>query len=204
MTSNWIDEITWCELMYKILKICLSLSSFVTMVLKKIEMTQIWKDTFSFQIHIRFWSKIYFGKMRLPINPKTMYPIPAPMFGLSLKFAHNSWHSQYKSIVAKSSPSLRFAPFCFSPQPWHSPQKCFKSDFINVLGMLWETLGMASDVLLWYSRNMGGCGCGKWQDEKCSVPKGGPRADWGQRGKDLQQYKTTDWPTTHMNNYGQT
>ncbi len=51
---SWIDFEFNCELMYKILKICFSLSSFATMVLKKNEMIQIWKDSFSFQIHIRF------------------------------------------------------------------------------------------------------------------------------------------------------
>jgi hypothetical protein len=123
-----------------------------------------------------------------------MYPIPTPMFALSPKFDHNSWHSQYKSIVAKFSPSLPFAPIFFPPQPWHS-QKCFKSEFINVFFghvmrdswygkwcaslvlVTWEVMGVKNDKM------------------KNVVPMRGPRADWGQRGKDLQQYKSTDWPT---------
>ncbi len=101
--------------------------------------------------------------MRLPINPKPMYPIPAPMFALSLKFAHNSWHSQYKSIVAKFSPSLPFAPFVFSPPTLALP-KMFQVQVYKCLGhvmrdswygkwcaplalVTWEVMGVKNDKM---------------------------------------------------------
>jgi hypothetical protein len=148
--------------------------------------------------------------MRLPINPKPMYPIPAPMFvALSPKFAHNSWHSQYKSNVTNISPSLPFAPFCFPPPKTLALPKMFQVQVYKCLGMLWETLGMASDCAPLVLVTWKVVWVWKMTRLKNVVPMWGPRADWGQMGGKIcsSTRALTDWltdPPTHINNYEQT
>lgn len=126
-----------------------------------------------------------------------MYPIPAPMFALSPKFAHNSWHSQYKSNVTKIFPQSALCPLLFFPPPQTlALPKMFQVRVYKCLGHVmrdsWYGKWCAPLVLLTSSEVVG---VENDKIEKCGTNVGSQGRLGADGGKDLQQYKSTDWLT---------
>jgi hypothetical protein len=71
------------QFMHKVLKVCSSFLSSMTIVLKKIHISI---NTPFHSIYSKFQTKIYFGRTKLLMNPKPIYPISASMLPASLKY----------------------------------------------------------------------------------------------------------------------